>query len=782
MLLQQAAVNLATSSDDALSLFPVNGPPGTGKTTLLRDLVAALLVRRASAMAAFDDPEDAFSGQKQRAGAGGTHIYTPDETLCGYEMLVASSNNKAVENVSRELPLLKAIADDAPELRYFKTISDRLAGDEPSWGLVAAVLGNSSNRYAFKEAFWNDIDFGLRPYLCEAIGQPQYVEDVDPKTERVIRKRKPEVVVREHPPTSHETALRQWRTARKHFQKVLAAVATFLEAMEQARAEAGRLDALRAQARSAAEQFAQVEAIINQKDSALLALQAATRAASLENANLARQLREHEGNGPSVLAKVFGSRAAKEWDAERRRLTAAVAASRERLTRAESEDRLAQEDLAANRARRTATGQVAERALAALTAAEERVAVYMQRCAARAIDDTFFRRSHGDKHCFAPWLDEEAQRQRDLVFEAAVQVHRAFVTAAAKPVRNNLDALFKTFFGRAAWSPKMQPHMPALWKTLFLTVPVVSTTFASVERMLGFLPPGALGWLLIDEAGQACPQEAVGALIRTKRAIVVGDPLQVEPVTSLPTQLAEAICDDFNVNPDRWNAPRASVQTVADAASSIGATIPREGKDIRVGFPLLVHRRCAEPMFSLSNTVAYGGLMVQATPPRRSRIRDVLGPSRWIDVHPSTTDDKWSEAEGQVVRDLLGRLRSSDVDELSLYIITPFRIVAQRLRERLSAPGVLDRWTDKPWEWARDRIGTVHTVQGREADSVILVLGAPLPSQAGARGWAGSSPNLLNVAVTRAQEALYVVGSRPNWETAGVFGELARHMPVAPPN
>ena len=67
----------------------------------------------------------------------------------------------------------------------------------------------------------------------------------------------------------------------------------------------------------------------------------------------------------------------------------------------------------------------------------------------------------------------------------------------------------------------------------------------------------------------------------------------------------------------------------------------------------------------------------------------------------------------------------------------------------------------------------MHTVQGREADSVIFVLGAPLPTQQGARGWAGGSPNILNVAATRAQENLYVVGARAAWQEAGVFRHLA---------
>ncbi|MDX3807697.1 DEAD/DEAH box helicase [Bosea thiooxidans] len=778
VLLQQAAVNLAASKEAETELLPVNGPPGTGKTTLLRDLVAALVIGRAEAMCGFDDPESAFAytGEKRRAGAGFNHIYRPDERLLGFEMLVASSNNKAVENVSRELPLISAVATDAPHLRYFKTVSDNIAGDEPTWGLIAAVLGNSSNRYKFKEALWGDADRGLRTYLSEASGQPQFVEEVDPKTHKVLRKRKPEVVSKERPPTSHEAALKEWRSARRAFKQALAAARGYRDLLEAARKENGSIGARAAAMRDAERSKQEAEHVVAAIERDLSDAEARDAFARATEQRAREQSAEHRRQAPKLMTRLFGGSATREWNEKKMLLD-------QTLEKAGRDQRQTAASLSAATTKRAAarqqladTGARYEEARKAFDAVKQHIAVLQTRCNSRVIDRSFFEHSPDERHTTSPWYDAEAHRQRDEVFECAMRVHRAFIGAAAKPVRNNLDALFKTFFGRSAWSPKMAPVMPGLWSTLFMVVPVVSTTFASIERMIGYLPPGALGWLLIDEAGQAVPQAAVGALMRTQRAVVVGDPLQVQPVTSLPTQLAETICDEFNVNPDRWNGPEASVQTVADATSSRGTRFPLNGQDIQVGLPLLVHRRCADPMFKISNQIAYGELMVKATPERDSPIRDALGPSHWIDIRPARTEDKWSEAEGQAVIDLLRSLGEASVPKLDIYVISPFRIVAQKLRERIAASGVLKPWTDKPWEWTRDRVGTVHTVQGREADSVIFVLGAALPSQNGARQWAGSSVNLLNVAVTRAKENLYVVGSRSAWAEAGHFRTLASEV------
>lgn len=55
-LLQQAAVNAGVRDLAEEGLFAVNGPPGTGKTTLLRDIVAHVLVSRAERLVALDDP------------------------------------------------------------------------------------------------------------------------------------------------------------------------------------------------------------------------------------------------------------------------------------------------------------------------------------------------------------------------------------------------------------------------------------------------------------------------------------------------------------------------------------------------------------------------------------------------------------------------------------------------------------------------------------------------------------------------------------------------------
>jgi hypothetical protein len=358
------------------------------------------------------------------------------------------------------------------------------------------------------------------------------------------------------------------------------------------------------------------------------------------------------------------------------------------------------------------------------------------------IDDTVFDREHAERHKLAPWFDDTSHLLRDDVFIAAMALHKAFVDAAAKPLRHNLAVLMYIFAGRRLPDAAKEALLPDLWSSLFLVVPSVSTTFASVERMLGRLPNESIGWLLIDEAGQALPQAAVGALMRARRAVVVGDPMQIEPVVVLPDVLTQAICRTFGIDPDRFNAPAASVQTLADAATPYMTEFAGRLGSRSVGVPLLVHRRCANPMFGISNAVAYERLMVHATPFRSSKIRDVLGPSRWIDVRCSASE-KWCPEEGENVLELLRALQTM-VSMPDLYIVTPFVIVQQYLRALVRKSSVLERWTDDPGQWIIQRIGTVHTVQGREAEAVILVLGAPAAHQTGARGWAGGRPNLLN--------------------------------------
>lgn len=176
-------------------------------------------------------------------------------------------------------------------------------------------------------------------------------------------------------------------------------------------------------------------------------------------------------------------------------------------------------------------------------------------------------------------------------------------------------------------------------------------------------------------------------------------------------------------------------------------------------------------MFSISNEIAYDGLMVQAVEDRPSPIADGLSPwlprSCWLNVNSEA--EKWSPAEGEAVLDLLWRLAGRGIRDPSLYVISPFREVADRLRgvvatERVfGALGIPER---KRKDWGGSHIGTVHTFQGKETEVVFLVLGASAVNRQGSRNWAGATPNILNVAATRAKQAIYVIGRHDVWSTA----------------
>jgi superfamily I DNA and/or RNA helicase len=361
-----------------------------------------------------------------------------------------------------------------------------------------------------------------------------------------------------------------------------------------------------------------------------------------------------------------------------------------------------------------------------------------------------------------------------------MRVHRAFIIAGARVLKPSLNAIAKAALG----GPDAPRPTAQDWGVFFLLVPVVSTTFASVGRMFRDFGASSIGWLLIDEAGQAPPQHAVGAIWRARRAVVIGDPLQIQPVATTPRRTARLIFQNNGLDPAPWNAPTDSVLTLADRANRIQGHFPIEdggpGEDIRVtGIPLLVHRRCEQPMFDLANHIAYAGRMVFATASGSSPIRDLLGDSAWIDVDAPSTD-KWVQAEGSLIASTIAGLCERLPAPPDLYVISPFRMPPFLLKRLLlQTPGFLAGRSAKEREaWVKTRVGTVHTFQGKEAEAVILMLGAGRGAKPGSRNWAGSTPNLLNVAATRAKRSLYIVGNRQEWQGAGVFTEAAHRLDV----
>ena len=447
------------------------------------------------------------------------------------------------------------------------------------------------------------------------------------------------------------------------------------------------------------------------------------------------ELEKHLAARPGLFARLFrrgvwrawsGEKAAREVSA-RRAMSHAVAAREARIA-AERQTAVHTNALASVESEMAQVDAALARADNVLSEARTALGTHLA-------DESFWLASHGQLQTSTPWLTPQVQRLRDICFARALELHRAFIDAAAKPVRNNLNALFGILMGGGV-DNATQPLLPSLWSTLFLVVPVISTTFASVGRMLRPMPSESIGWLLVDEAGQALPQAAVGAIMRARRSLIVGDPLQIEPVVTLPLSLVDRIARRMSVDPMIWTAPKASAQTLADAASEYQSWLEQVDGAVRVGIPLLVHRRCAQPMFGISNAVAYAGKMVQAKAPQESRIRDVLGPAGWLHV-AGVGSGKWCGAEGEAVVRILQQLVSEGLDDPDLFVITPFRIVAQQMRALLVASDPVRRIADRPWHWARDRVGTVHTFQGREAEAVFLVLGAPEATQIGARNWAG---------------------------------------------
>ena len=107
--MQQVAVNLAAGYDNR-HIRSVNGPPGTGKTTLLKDIFAELVVKQAYDLSRL--PDHTIRGIEATKYYKDYSIGELPDYISENSIVVASSNNGAVKNIVDELPLISKLDSD----------------------------------------------------------------------------------------------------------------------------------------------------------------------------------------------------------------------------------------------------------------------------------------------------------------------------------------------------------------------------------------------------------------------------------------------------------------------------------------------------------------------------------------------------------------------------------------------------------------------------------------------------------------------------------------------
>ncbi|ELK48599.1 AAA domain-containing protein [Halobacillus sp. BAB-2008] len=728
-LMQQFAVNSMFMEDSPhQNLYTVNGPPGTGKTTLLKDVMAENVFRRASKMVQFKNPEDAFTRVKAVKPNDNfiVHVQQIDESLTGYGMVVASSNNTAVQNISEDLPNMGSIDEkyqDHPGASYFRKVingEDREAPDH--WGFFSGVLGNSKNRSTFAENYiWpksNDKD--------EQINFPfhHFLED-------------------------RSVTIADWEKAKVRFQN----------AWEKAKKEQKQAIEAKDRVTSILKAKALKEKEnqnIKELETTLLEHQKEQMQSKETLESLLSEIEEQE-----ELKKELDSFTFSWWDKLFRTSKVKENAERknvitERLYKCKEEKLKLNKTIKQRKAEISSLEKEIESSNQELKQAEEQLYAYYQEehFQERTImDDSFWTRSHEEKQKSSPWMTIKFAKARANLFLEAMHIHETFLCCANKKAKNCISG----YSNLKEISTRHPELVKPIWESFFLFVPVISTAFASLGTMFRGLGKEELDWLFIDEAGQATPQMAVGGIWRSKHTVAVGDPKQIEPVVTMPASLFDDLAKHFQV-PDSRLSPLASVQSVADLGNPYGKNLDGTW----IGSPLWVHRRCVEPMFTIANKAAYEEKMVLATIAKQSSPPHVT--SDWIQVKGQVEDQQYVPAQGEKVLETLHSIVEQNGGKLpDLYIISPFKRVADKvkalLREEWNITGVTKKERNT---WIRNSVGTVHTFQGKEAETVLFCLGVD-STKRGAAEWATSKPNIINVAATRAKRRFYVIGDKEIW-------------------
>jgi len=125
-----------------------------------------------------------------------------------------------------------------------------------------------------------------------------------------------------------------------------------------------------------------------------------------------------------------------------------------------------------------------------------------------------------------PWFSEKYQKEREKLFTLALALEKAFVEASGCCMANL--ATLSQYWG--LWkkgNEKIKFHeadleetVPFLWQTLAILIPVIEVTLPDVAELFGDAKkPGLFGTMAVDCDGKLPAVKALGALYRSRNAI-----------------------------------------------------------------------------------------------------------------------------------------------------------------------------------------------------------------------------------------------------------------------
>ncbi|MGE9879529.1 AAA domain-containing protein [Bacillus velezensis] len=755
--MQQVAVNLALNDEN--DIRSVNGPPGTGKTTLLKDIFADLVVQQAAEIS-----------QLSNKNIQGSLVYWQSaklgvlpHSISDKNIIVASSNNGAVQNIVNELPKKAKIADDfqkqLEEANYFKDVSNsKLTGEgfgknrkiksellnEDNWGTFSLEGGASSNinkllltieviEKELEENYEVNTDVSVYQEFSRLYDElkterekiQEYCEKMY-SLQKFKTKHKEQTIAFEQEVTEKRANLiSQEEEAQRELERLRQESVNLQKKLSDCSIEIKNSNDLQAQAER------NYDVVTSQKPSFLWFQKIFNKSKAeqyFKNLNNTNAHLNHLSQQKTILLN------------ERKKFENAL-----KVNAVEIEYTRQQiQDIKADFEQWMTTQQNDFKKL------EQEIALLEKLKFQSGIEELDFSLSYDALQKSNPWFTKRFRILQSELFISALKVRKQFLYEN----RKNLRAARIIWNKQSEYIGKENGHqlISESWQWLNFAIPVVSTTFASFGRMFKNLNENSIGNLFIDEAGQALPQASVGAIFRSKKVMVVGDPSQIKPVLTLDSNVLTLIGRYYKVD-EKFVSADASTQTIVDVASQYGF---QKNEDEWIGIPLWVHRRSNYPMFTISNEISYDGLMVQGKSEDESQ-----GKSQWYDS-TGKANDKFVKEQADLLKSLIdNRLQENPDLAEEIYVISPFRNVAYKLAQVLDEINFTKRENGKTIN-----IGTVHTFQGKEAKIVYFVLGADTNSSGAAR-WAVSDPNMMNVAATRAKEEFYVIGDKKLYASLG---------------